>query len=250
MSFAKRIKNKYWKHSFGYALYKTLTTKSVKAYSQWGEDVLIDHFLLMQSFRKKSGFYVDVGCNNPRIGNNFYRLYKRGWSGINIDMMDRNIKLCHTLRNRDKNLLIGVSSASGEACSYVFSESFALNSLDKSFADKWSKILNKDYKIVNIPVKTLDTILEENAPNINIDIISIDVEGHEFNVLQGFTISIFSPTLVLCEIHGHDLEEIIQTNAYNYFKTTIDLSHAVAELASSFPRITTVVFRPSSNRQP
>ncbi|MFV1850361.1 MAG: FkbM family methyltransferase [Thalassospira sp.] len=218
MGFVKRLKNKYWKHSFGYALYKTTTAKSAKAFSQWGEDILIDHFLLMPEFRKKSGFYVDVGCNNPRIGNNFYRLYQKGWSGINIDMMERNIKLCRSIRKRDTNLLTGVSSEAGEVNSFVFSKSFSLNSLDKSFADKWAEILKKNYEIAKIPVKPLDLILDENASGRKIDILSIDVEGHELSVLQGFTISKFSPTLVLCEIHGHDMEEVIQTEAYTYFK--------------------------------
>ena len=44
-------------------------------------------------FKKKmSGFYVDVGCHQPLLNNNTYRLYKRGWRGINIDL-DYNTRL-------------------------------------------------------------------------------------------------------------------------------------------------------------
>lgn len=218
MGFVKRLKNKYWKNSFSYALYKSAKSKPSTAFSQWGEDILIDHFLLMPDLKNKRGFYVDVGCNNPRIGNNFYRLYKKGWSGINIDMMERNIRLCQSLRRRDQNLLTGVSSETGEAESYVFSASFALNTLDKAFADKWSKILKQDYETVKIPVRPLDQILQETVPQQHIDILSIDVEGHELDVLHGFTISHYNPTIVLCEIHGHDIEDVIHSKAYDYFK--------------------------------
>ena len=31
------------------------------------------------------GTYIDLGCNHPIKYNNTYLLYKRGWSGINID---------------------------------------------------------------------------------------------------------------------------------------------------------------------
>ncbi len=40
-----------------------------------------------------------------------------------------------------------------------------------------------DYVIV-VPTRTLDSILEEAAAPVPIDLLSIDVEGHEIEVLQ------------------------------------------------------------------
>ena len=38
-----------------------------------------------------NGIYIDVGCNHPIKFNNTYLLYKRGWSGINIDLDSKSI---------------------------------------------------------------------------------------------------------------------------------------------------------------
>lgn len=218
MGLLKHIRNKYWKPTFLYKVYKTLKFTPKKFYSQWGEDNLIDHFLLMPELSKKNGFYLDIGCNDPRDGNNFTRLYRMGWRGANLDIMPFNIKLHELFRPKDKNMLLGASSQEGELDAYVFSNSFALNTLDKEFADKWSKILDHKYTIQKVPVKRLDDVINEFLPNQKIDIISIDVEGHEDEVLAGFTLNKHLPTLVLCEIHGHDIEAIIQTKTYTYFK--------------------------------
>ena len=52
-----------------------------KSYSQEGEDLLVDRFLDC----KPLGFYVDVGARRPKRFSNTYRLYRRGWRGLNID---------------------------------------------------------------------------------------------------------------------------------------------------------------------
>ena len=36
--------------------------------------------------KKYKGFFVDVGCFHPIKYNNTYRLYRKGWRGVNIDI--------------------------------------------------------------------------------------------------------------------------------------------------------------------
>ena len=43
------------------------------------------------------GFYVDVGALHPINGSLTYLLYQKGWNGINIDMMQENLKLFNIL---------------------------------------------------------------------------------------------------------------------------------------------------------
>ena len=71
-----------------------------------------------------------------------------------------------------------------------------------------------DWKVHNvvgkykIKTKTLDSILEEN--NIQyIDYLSLDVEGLELNVLNGFTIEKYLPKLVTIECHL-DIDKILK----------------------------------------
>lgn len=45
-----------------------------------GEDLMLADF-----FADKTGHYIEIGCNHPRLYNITYSLYCRGWTGICID---------------------------------------------------------------------------------------------------------------------------------------------------------------------
>ena len=54
-----------------------------------------------------------------------------------------------------------------------------------------------------VPVVTLDSLLEQSGIR-TVDFVSIDVEGFEVNVLEGFSLERYRPALVLIEDHAHD----------------------------------------------
>ena len=71
-----------------------------KSYSLSNVDLIIDY--LFKNINK--GVYIDLGCNHPIKFNNTYLLYKRGWSGINIDSDFDSIKLFNKFRSNDLTL--------------------------------------------------------------------------------------------------------------------------------------------------
>ncbi len=70
--------------------------------------------------------------------------------------------------------------------------------------------------VINVPVKTLDSVLEEAGAPTHFDFLSIDVEGHEIEVLRGFTIARWRPRLILLEDHVATLAEHRHLNAAGY----------------------------------
>ncbi len=60
------------------------------------------------------GFYVDVGCYHPVKDNNTWLMYKKGWSGINIDLEEIKIDAFKLRRPRDINIHMAVSNQPGE----------------------------------------------------------------------------------------------------------------------------------------
>ena len=88
---------------------KAFLTNFIKFhYSQFGEDIILREILKKEI---SNGFYIDVGCYHPKKFSNTYRLYKKGWSGINIDMEEDKISLFNMVRPRDINVLSPRSSA-------------------------------------------------------------------------------------------------------------------------------------------
>ena len=102
-----------------------------------GEDVLLNKI-----FKKKIGFYVDVGAPYPINGSNTYHLYKKGWKGINFDLMENNIKLFKFFRPRDISLNIAISSKKGFVNSYIFDSGSGLNTVEK-IGQRNGKLLKK-----------------------------------------------------------------------------------------------------------
>ena len=61
---------------------------------------------------------------------------------------------------------------------------------------------------VDVPARTLTSILEEARVG-RVDLLSLDVEGHEVSVLMGLDLELFAPHYILIETN--DAEEAIET---------------------------------------
>ena len=92
-------------------------------------------------------------------------------------------------------------------------------------------ILPNDCKVnkINIQLRTLNTIIENEIPNIKIiDILSIDTEGSELSVLKGINLLQYKPKVIVVEaildninkihdyliLNNYNLDKQV---AYNYF---------------------------------
>src|SRR5262249_61263099 len=62
-------------------------------------------------------------------------------------------------------------------------------------------------RVIEVPVRTLDDILIEARAPAQFDLLSIDVEGHELEVLSGFDFTRWQPRLVLLEDHVGNLKK-------------------------------------------
>jgi Methyltransferase FkbM domain len=60
-------------------------------------------------------------------------------------------------------------------------------------------------RTIAVPVRTLDDILAEAGAPEGFEFLSIDVEGHEIDVLSGFTVQRWRPQLIMLEDHVPDL---------------------------------------------
>ena len=58
--------------------------KDIKHYSQMSQDLFVNHLL-----DSSEGFFVDVGCYEPKFINNTYMLEEKGWRGLLIDTQPR-----------------------------------------------------------------------------------------------------------------------------------------------------------------
>tara|TARA_B100000242_G_scaffold27074_1_gene16461 strand:- start:458 stop:1087 length:630 start_codon:yes stop_codon:yes gene_type:complete len=180
-------------------------------------DLLLEHIFKNQSH----GFYIDVGCQHPVMNNNTYLLYKKGWNGINIDLDKKNIDLFNFYRKRDLNLNFAISSQEGERDLFFYHDKSAINTVEKSVAN-YQRAQVKEIK--KVKTKTLNSIIENSKfNNLTIDFVSIDVEGHELDVIKGFDLKKYKPKVVIIEFLDLSLKklEIKNLNIKNFLKSEI-----------------------------
>ena len=202
-------------------------SSAIKSYSQEGEDLILLRILGY----KRSGFYVDVGAHHPKRFSNTYLFYKLGWRGINIDPTPGSMKLFNKFRPRDINLEVGVSDSPGFLKFYMFNEP-ALNTFDEELArERDGKNRYRIVKVEKVKLDTLENILDKHLPkNTEIDFLSVDVEGLDFQVLKSNNWDKYKPKVVIVEILRKPLEELLddeitlfmRKNGYKLFAKTLN----------------------------
>ena len=160
---------------------------------------------------KKNGFYVDVGCYHPIHRNNTYLLYKKNWSGINIDTSELSIDLFNYMRPNDLNYNCAISNKNEIISLFYQKELSQLSTTDK---DQAETSFQGNIKEKAIQAFTLDEILNKDKfKDVKIDFLDIDVEGADLKVLEGLSFDKFKPELVCVEIHT---KEIKKSDIYNF----------------------------------
>ena len=207
----KNFKEKYVKNLFFYHIYRFVKYKFsfFKSYGATGEDVLLNKI-----FKNKKGFYIDVGALHPINGSLTHNLYKKGWRGLNFDIDEKNIRFFKIFRRRDSSFRMAISSSKGRVNSYIFSSGSGLNTLERSWAEKWSKLIGKDYFIQKLNKNTLTSVVKKFKIQNKIDLLNIDVEGHEIEVLNGSDFTLFRPKIITIEIHVKKTEDIFKTKVF------------------------------------
>ena len=163
------------------------------SYAQNHEDVVLRRLFSPDH----QGLYIDVGASHPLEDTVTRYFYERGWQGISIEPGSIFDKLVEH-RPRDINLNVGLSNAVGEKTFYDFVDYPGSSTYCATEAEAHCR--EHGFRCVERPVlvTTLKAVCEQYVHK-PIDFISIDVEGHEREVLEGGDWDRFRPLVVLIE---------------------------------------------------
>lgn len=166
-------------------------------FSQFGQD----QYILEKLFpEERSGFYVDIGCNEPKLLSNSYSLEQRGWQGIAIDPMKRVERMWKAERNADFRLAAVAENEEWRDFVEIQSHEGWEHTLSgfKGYVRREDMSLYgyQEYKVRTAP---LSSFLPEGQ---TVDIIMIDVEGAEELVLRGADIAKVKPEYIMVENVG------------------------------------------------
>ena len=145
---------------------------------------------------RREGVFVDVGANHYRDASKTYYLETRlGWSGIAIEPQREFGAEYATFRPRTKFFPFFVSDVSNATARlYVLRNQPMTASSDQAFVRKFGE----PDEVREVPTITLTDLLDTVGIR-TIDLLSMDIELHEPQALQGFDIDRFKPAFVCIE---------------------------------------------------
>lgn len=188
---------------------------AVEFRSEYGEDVWLWEILAGQ----QEGFFIEVGAYDGYTNSTSYAFEAVGWRGLLIEPIPRRYELCRARRGASM-VVHGAASAPGgpatidftvveddvwDLCSYAHDRPQHRPELDRT-----------DFKRtrVTVPLTTIDAQLAAMGHAGPIDFATIDVEGAEFELLQGFDLRKWRPRVVVIE----DLTRGKDVRAANHMK--------------------------------
>lgn len=195
-------------------------------YSQHKEELVIRDFFQDE----RGGFFLDVGCGLPIENSNTYFLEKHlGWSGIGVDALPEMADKWRKKRAKSRFFNFIVTDHADSVDAFYRAEHWGISSAEKPTTGPGRKPVASE-KIL-VPTTTLTRLLERNQRQ-RIDLLSIDIEGHEPKALAGFDVERFQPRLVCVEAkpanraflldyfekHGYEqLQRYLEHDSVNYY---------------------------------
>ncbi len=184
-----------------------------RSFAQSGEDIIAD----VELGKKKDGFYVEVGAYHPKLFSNTYLFYKRGWNGVCIEPRPGAEREFEKIRPKDKFVSLGVGTKKDVLEYYEFDDG-AANTFSKIQAQKNVKKAKRKLKRkINIAVMPLRDILASCEVKENeIDLLSVDVEGMDWEVLASNDWEKYRPRVIVCEDLEFDFRKIGSSKITKY----------------------------------
>ena len=186
--------------------------------AQNGEDRWLDDYF----DHKTQGFFVDVGAYNGVDLSNSYHFEQLGWTGVLIEPDPERGALCASSRPRSKTFqCAAVGSSEIREISFHRVAAAGVYSTTNLTPDHASRLKGMGVAAseITVPARTLDSILEEVGAS-RVDFASIDVEGAEMSVLQGFDIRRWNPAIVVIEsnskVRSAQIRDYFVRNGYAY----------------------------------
>ena len=184
----------------------------MKNYSQYGEDLIISEY-----FQGRVGTFLDLGANDGITLSNTYLLYQKNWKGLMVEGSPFVYQRLFDLFSQDENiqtLNICLSEKNGIVDFFHNTNHHVNPNIRKDNMDLLSTIDMNSYERtkewghfekIQIECFTFEKVMELSKFD-KFDLISIDIEGMDFKILNQIELDKTSTECIVIEYNG-DKEE-------------------------------------------
>jgi len=159
--------------------------------------------VLRSYFSKNTGIFFDVGAFEPIRISNSYHFEKNGWECY---CFEANTDLIPELQSKRKHVYnYAIANEDKESVTFhvVQTSNWTAGFSAIQISEEYKKIFPCEFesvKLLTVPQRTLNSIIEQEIPEITeIDILSVDIEGGEYNCLMGVDLNKYKPKVIVLE---------------------------------------------------
>lgn len=163
-------------------------------HAQFGEDRILE-----QIFGDRTlGYCVEIGAYDGRTGSATLLFEEKGWNCLLVEPLPERVE--EIRRNRRCVVeLCAASSAEGDTVFFVAESVEQMSTLERDHDHhRWIRDVGGTVREITVRTAPLDDLLDA-AGFSEVQFITIDVEGHELEVLRGLSLDRFRPRIVILE---------------------------------------------------
>lgn len=167
------------------------------------------------------GYAIDVGANNGLVASNTKHFEDKGWYVLCVEANPLLAKEGRS--NRKLWVSSAVGSVDADRCEFEivgvypyasFSGLHPREAPDALTPGPWKLAVANTARAL-VPMVTLNTLLRHcGFPRL--DLLTVDVEGHELHVLQGIDLDVWTPKIIVAEAWDQKSRDAISAYLAKY----------------------------------
>lgn len=169
-----------------------------------GLDLKLEHWL-----PGRGGYFVEAGANDGyKQSNTYYFERIRGWKGVLVEPVPWLAEECR-LNRPGSRVFANALVPFGHPATIALDYSDLTSSVSGAFGDEDRRQRHQAHgievqpgtrpRVLEVPARPLQTVLDEAGAPADFDLLSLDVEGFEPAVLDGLDLTRFRPRYILIE---------------------------------------------------
>ncbi len=176
---------------------------------------------LLLGDRDVEPFVVDVGANDGFYNSNSYPFIARGWKALlvepNPDAFER-VRQLHRHRVQVTLINVACSDRGGELNLTIFADDDggSHSRLGTPQPARGTVDALASSSVVPVKVFRLETLLDGECAPRNFGLLSIDTEGHDYQVLLGANLSRYKPQVIITENTPEDEAKFALLRRHGY----------------------------------
>jgi FkbM family methyltransferase len=172
------------------------------SYAQAYEDVILEGLLRAYMLRTKKMMYLvffEIGANHPVATSASFLLKQK--MGIHTVLVEANPDLIPQLRqHRHNDTIINVAVTDQDVATIPFylSPDNEISSLNADFVKAWKE--GTVSETIHVPAIRINSLFAQMQIPKHVDIIlSIDIEGYDYNILADLDFTQYKPLIIMVE---------------------------------------------------